>query len=491
MTRFEIMYRSLGEFKFSVDCPWADHLTINCNGPPTLATSFFSSTQSPPRLFHHTYTHTLAHLLHLDKMPSGLPTAPDERIGFQPPPLRPPPSLRGPSRGFVPLPLPIIGDDETRFNPVIIVLTGYLELAKPGALEEAVAAAYKKLPNFMDKLHIKDARSFLIFANDLLKWIPHENYQGKDIYDILCMFYFVLDQPPLLELQTPINPDQAGLPLTWISSWIVVYAQLIGLFMDTPESLTPESLKTFQDSPPYNYNEALVPPGGFQTFNEFFARRLKPGMRPIDSPNDDKVIVYPADCTYDNSVENQNIVNIDATGVVMIKNLPWTIGSLLKGSKYAKDFEGGVWMHAFLNTFNYHRQHAPVSGKVLEAKNIQGAAYLEVDANCRPIRAMCGPDAPDSPGYQFLQTRGMVIIENEKLGKVAVLPIGMAQVSSVKLTVKEGDDLKKGDEISYFKFGGSDVICVFQGKAGLKPEDFVPSKNDTYSKTGTILARAP
>ncbi|CAM1503552.1 Fc.00g011430.m01.CDS01 [Cosmosporella sp. VM-42] len=426
-------------------------------------------------------------------MPSGLPTAPDEEIGFQPPPTQVAPISGLPGKGFkgiVPS-VPFIGDSPIRFNPVIIVLIGYLEKVSPGALGEAVASAYEKLPKFMDKLHISDARSFIDFANDLLKWIPHENFAGKDIYDILCMFYFVLDQTPLAELQTPINPDQAGKPLTWLSSWIVVYAQLIGLFMDTPASITPESLDSFKRSPLYNYNEALVPPGGFRTFNEFFSRHLKPGSRPIASPNDDRVIVYPADCTYDNSVPNSSIVSIESGGIVYIKNLPWTIGSLLQGSQYADEFEGGVWMHAFLNTYNYHRQHAPVAGKVLEAKNIQGAAYLQVDQKCQPIRVMCGPDAPDSPGYQFLQTRGMVIIDNPVLGKVAVLPIGMAMVSSVKLSVREGDVLKKGDEISTFLFGGSDIICVFQSKAGLTVDDFVPSQGRTYSKTGTILATAP
>ncbi|KAM5343446.1 hypothetical protein ACJ41O_011983 [Fusarium nematophilum] len=425
-------------------------------------------------------------------MPSGLPTAPDTEIGFQPPPFLGTPIGR-PGKGFRGiLPgMPVSGEPPVIYNPVIIVLTGYLETAKPGALDEAVKSAYKKIPDFMDKLHIKDARSFLDFANDLLKWIPEENYEGKDIYDILCMFYFVIDQPPLLELQTPIAPNQVGQPLTWLSSWIVVYAQLIGLFMDSPASLTEHSLQTFKDSPPYNFDEALVPPGGFRTFNEFFSRHLKPGMRPIAEPENDRVIVYPADCTYDNSVPNQSIVNIEADGLVYIKNLPWTISSLLQGSEYAQEFNGGVWMHAFLNTFNYHRQHAPVAGTVLEAKNIQGAAYLEVDAQCHPVRQICGPDAPDSPGYQFLQTRGLVIIDNPLLGKVAVLPIGMAQVSSVKLTVKKGDKLNKGDGISYFQFGGSDVICVFQGKAGLKSEDFVASSGDTYSKMGTVLAKAP
>ncbi|KAF7563943.1 hypothetical protein G7046_g194 [Stylonectria norvegica] len=422
-------------------------------------------------------------------MPSGLPTAPDADIGFQPPPIFPEPVLKAPFMAFPPS-VPFIGDSPIIFNPIIIVLIGYLEIAGPGALDEAIASAYAKIPQFMDKLNIKDARSFLEFANDLLKWIPHENFQGKDIYDIICMFYFVIDQPPLGGLQTPIHPNQVGQPLTWLSSWLVVYAQLIGLFMDTPASITKESLQTFKDSPLYNYDEALVPDGGFRTFNQFFARHLKPGARPIDSPEDDQVIVYPADCTYDNSVANNSIVNIQSDGIVYIKNIPWTIGSLLQGSDLARDFEGGIWMHAFLNTYNYHRQHAPVSGTVLEAKNIQGAAYLEVNSKCQPVRVMCGPDAPDIPGYQFLQTRGMVVIDNPTLGLVAVLPIGMATVSSVKLSVKEGDILSKGDEISHFEFGGSDVIVVFQGKAGLSVDDFVPSPGNTYSKMGTVLARA-
>ncbi|KAJ6438784.1 phosphatidylserine decarboxylase [Purpureocillium lavendulum] len=418
-------------------------------------------------------------------MPSGLPTAPDSEIGLQPPPILAP----KPRRPGIPA-APVIGDSPVIFNPIIIILIGYLEKVSPGGLQAAVAEARQQLPDFMDKLNITDARSFLEFANDLLKWIPHENFAGKDIYDILCVFYFVLGQEPLGELQTPIEPDQVGQPLTWLSSWVVVYAQLIGLFMDTTASLTPESLQTFKDSPPYNYDEALEPPGGFRTFNEFFSRHLKPGARPIASPDDDKVIVYPADCTYDNSLDDQSIVSIQSGGVVVIKNLPWTISSLLQGSEFANDFDGGVWMHAFLNTYNYHRQHAPVSGTVLEAKNIQGAAYLEVNAKCQPIRIMCGPDAPDSPGYQFLQMRGMVVIDNPVLGKVAVLPIGMAQVSSVKLTVKKGDVLKKGDEISCFLFGGSDIICVFQAKAGLSVNSFVPSPGHTYSKVGTVLARA-
>ncbi|KAJ4128965.1 hypothetical protein NW768_007490 [Fusarium equiseti] len=427
-------------------------------------------------------------------MPSGLPTAPDTEIGFQPPPTpaRTPPDENAKSLiGLTPFPGSGDGPLHVIFHPHISILTGFLEALKPNALADAVKEARAKIPEFMDKLKITSAFSFLDFANDLLKWTPHEEHEAKDIYDIITMFYFVLDQKPLAELQTQIHPSQVGRPLTWLSSWIVVYAHLIGLFMDTPASITEDSIKSFKESTLYAYHEAEVPPGGFRTFNEFFARKLKPGMRPIADPGDDHVIVYPADCTFDRSIPKDSIIDIDSDGIVMIKGLEWTISSLLQGSKYAKDFNGGVWMHAFLNTYNYHRQHAPVSGEVVEIKNIQGAAYLEVNAKCERVRKMCGTDAPDSPGYQFLQTRGLCVIDNPVLGLVAVLPIGMAQVSSVKMTARVGDKLKKGDEISYFQFGGSDVICVFQPKAGLKVDHFFASPDGTYSRYGTVLAKAP
>ncbi|WXC46909.1 hypothetical protein QX201_006631 [Fusarium graminearum] len=251
-------------------------------------------------------------------------------------------------------------------------------------------------------------------------------FSGQAIYDIITMFYFILDQKPLADLQTQIHPSQAGMPLNWLSSWIVIYAQLIGLFMDTPASITEKSIESFKNSPP--------------------------------------------------SIPKDSIINIESDSVVMIKGLEWTISSLLQGSKYAKEFHGG---------------HAPVLGEVVEVKNIQGAAYLEVNAQCERVRKMCSTDALDSPGYQFLQTRGLCVIDNPVLGLVAVLPIGMAQVSSVKMTTQVGDKVKKGDEIFYFQFGGSDVICVSQPKVDLKVDHFVVSPDGTYSRYGTVLARAP
>jgi phosphatidylserine decarboxylase len=63
---------------------------------------------------------------------------------------------------------------------------------------------------------------------------------------------------------------------------------------------------------------------------------------------------------------------------IQVKGVPWDIKSLLGGTDYASAFTGGVWCHSFLCTYNYYRQHAPVSGTVVEAKVIQGGAYLAI-----------------------------------------------------------------------------------------------------------------
>jgi phosphatidylserine decarboxylase len=383
-------------------------------------------------------------------------------------------------------------------DPIVLLLKEYIaQTSDPRALQEAVDAALGTAigPQLRD-CGITSADGFLNYANELLRWIPHENQQGKDIYETLCVFYFVLDQDPLSALQTQINPSSVGKPLTWLSAWIVCYAQLVGAFMDTSDSITAQSFQSFVNSPKFNIKECVVPPGGFKTFNELFARHLQMGARPIDDPDNPNMIVFPADCTFDGAWK------IDPESVVTIKTLPWRIQDLLQESTYHGEFKNGIWMHAFLNTFDYHRQHAPVKGVVKEAKVIQGAAYLEVKVTTglkgkgptlTPIRTYegSGPDAPDSPGYQFLQTRGLIIIDSKELGLVAVLPIGMAQVSSVKLSVKAGDAVEKGQEISYFQFGGSDVVMVFQQSAGLTVDSFpkvhVPPE---HSLMGQKLAEA-
>lgn len=331
---------------------------------------------------------------------------------------------------------------------------------------------------------------YLAKINEWLYWVPKENEDGRDVYNRICLFYFVVNQPTVKDLQDPIKPEAINIKDSWLSDWLYRYSEELGQFLDTPESIG--EIQTFWASPPYNMREYVEPRGGWRDFNDWFARSVKPGYRPIAAISDPRVIVSPADCTYGGQFE----VRSD-TGVT-IKGLHWQISELLKDCPYKDEFNGGLFIHSFLGPQDYHREHAPVGGKVVWAENIKGDAYLEVKAvpipdtddakTLQPFRTMAGSaqfDAPDTPGYQFAQTRGLVVLDTS-IGLVAVLPMGMAQVSSVVLTAEKGVTLTKGDEISYFQFGGSDICVVFQRQSNVN----ITAAVGTHYKMGTVIGHA-
>ena len=70
-----------------------------------------------------------------------------------------------------------------------------------------------------------------------------------------------------------------------------------------------------------------------------------------------------------------------------------------------------------------------------------------------------------SQGYQAsVNTRGLLFIESDDptIGMVCVIPIGITEISSVSLTVKPGQKVKKGQDVGRFSYGGSTLCPVFQ-----------------------------
>ena len=350
---------------------------------------------------------------------------------------------------------------------------------------EAISNAQKK--NVPQIKHITSLPDYLAWINAFLHWIPTENEPGSEIYNRLCEFYFILDQPPVFQLQDAIKPHDQAPPLKPLSAWMVKFTKAIGEFHDTPESLTLESIESFYSCPSYNMSDYIRPHGDWKTFNQFFARNFKPGMRPVAALSDQHVIVSPADSTFAGQWE------IRTDSHVTVKNLHWKVRELMEGSPYKDRFANGVFMHSFLNTIDYHRQHTPVGGKVLEARVIPGQVYVEAkavpvtgdpDASCR-LEGVRRFDIADNAGFQFAQARGLVVLDTP-IGLVAVLPIGMGQVSSVILTAEVGVTLRKGEEISYFQFGGSDIVVLFEASSNVS----FTAQPGVHYKQGTKIAQA-
>ena len=289
----------------------------------------------------------------------------------------------------------------------------------------------------------------------------------------LIYFYYYLDQP-LKELEDRgyYYPTVQYCPA--IVEWCIRYASSWGEYLSTPESWNDDYFNAVVESGDFGFSEGWYgDENRWKTFNEFFARHLiSPDVRPIAETE----LVAPADS------KPQGIWKIDEKGDiiqpegVLIKSRQFNRVSDLLGpdSSYGDAFAGGTLTHTFLDVNDYHRYHFPVSGTVVEMNKIPA---MDAAGGITVWDEESGRYVLESQviGWQAIETRDSIVLDTD-YGLVAIIPVGMSQVSSCNFTegLSVGDKVEKGDELGYFLFGGSDIVMIFQDGVDVNmvvPED--------------------
>lgn len=366
------------------------------------------------------------------------------------------------------------------YHPIVQELADWVSSSSDRVADFDAAIRTAALQDVRELSSIKSFPDYLHFLSSTLTWLPSENITGTVIFDRFGVFYFILSQPSVTSYLSPIDPSRPyNAPPSFLSSWIVRYGQNIGAWMDHPASLSSTTLAAFRACSSFHVEDYLEPRGGWRSFNDFFARHFKPGKRPIAHVADNTRIISPTDFMFLGQLP------ITPFGTVVVKGLTWRVRELVAHSPHAERFHGGIWLRGYLGTNDYHRVHAPVGGRVVEARTVLGLHHTEIVAkevegesktavestrheeqqqSTAPVRTLQKRrifDCPNETGYQIFQSRGLVVLETE-IGMVAVIPVGMAAVSSVVLTAEVGTELRKGEEIGYFQFGGSDMVVLLE-----------------------------
>src|SRR5260221_8963537 len=110
---------------------------------------------------------------------------------------------------------------------------------------------------------------------------------------------------------------------------------------------------------------------GWSSFDAFFTRKLREGVRPID--RDPRTVLSPAD----GRIESMG--RVDETGVFLVKGRPYAVEELVGDGGEARRFLGGAGCVVYLSPRDYHRVHAPVSGKIHRIRSMPGD-YFPVNA---------------------------------------------------------------------------------------------------------------
>jgi hypothetical protein len=208
---------------------------------------------------------------------------------------------------------------QVRHTPVVEELVTLLEARPP--VREALEGAIRNA----GLAGLDSTESVLALLDDLVTAVPTENPPKA------FKFYYIINQAP----DDRLNRDEG------FNAWMKKYAKARGRFMDTPGSAA--AIPSFAARPNFHVDDYFVGPSGWLTFNQFFAREVKPGKRPIAAPFDDKVIVSPADSVF------LGAWDIDADSKVTAKGVTWPIAKLLDGSPYQDAFKNGIYTHSFLN----------------------------------------------------------------------------------------------------------------------------------------------
>ena len=220
-----------------------------------------------------------------------------------------------------------------------------------------------------------------------------------------------------------------------------------GWFGENAMAAMPDFVEDFQCDP-------SRPHFGFHSWDDFFTRQFRIGRRPVASPEDDRVIVNACE-----SAPYRIALGVKRRDRFWIKAQPYSLEDMLKGDSLMDAFVGGTIYQAFLSPLSYHRWHSPINGRVLKAYNIEGTYYSETYSEG------LDPSGPsESQAYiTSLAARAVIFLEADDpaIGIVCFMGVGMSEVSSCQITVKEGELVRKGEQLGMFHFGGSTYCLLF------------------------------
>ncbi|MDX1458419.1 MAG: archaetidylserine decarboxylase [Marinobacter sp.] len=204
-------------------------------------------------------------------------------------------------------------------------------------------------------------------------------------------------------------------------------------------------------------------PSAYPSFNAFFTRELKPGLRPVDP--DTKILTSPVDGTI------SQLGQINDGRVFQAKGQSFSLNELLGGDEErAAPFEGGEFATIYLAPKDYHRIHMPLPGTLREMVYIPGRLF-----SVNPVTAENVPNL-------FARNERVAAIFDTEFGPMAMVLVGAMIVGSVETTwagvvapgtgkvsttryehLRSPIEFEKGQEMGRFRLGSTVIMLMPKG----------------------------
>jgi len=232
-----------------------------------------------------------------------------------------------------------------------------------------------------------------------------------------------------------------------------------------------DQIRAFIDTLGVDTNELERPVDAYDSLDEFFSRTLAPGARPIDPDRDH--LLSPCD---GRALAWQRLGGTE----LVVKKTRTTLTDLIGDAAVQKDFTEPAVLLVRLAAADYHRCHFPADG-IASPPRAVGTRLHSV----HPIALEAG--APSFANYRMV-TR----MDTDRFGPLLIIEVGALTVGSIVQTFT-APQVKRGEEKSYFRFGGSALLLLAQAKRIGLDEDLIVATNqglESKVRVGTRIAVA-
>lgn len=201
-------------------------------------------------------------------------------------------------------------------------------------------------------------------------------------------------------------------------------------------------------------NEDLA---SYASFNDFFTRSLKPGVRQVD--NSANSVVSPADGAI------SQLGHIDGDAVFQAKGQSFSVNQLVGHTALAQPFIGGEFATVYLSPKDYHRVHMPFAGTLTDTIYVPGELFSVNTVTAENVPAL------------FARNERLVCLFDTSVGRMAVVLVGAMIVAGIETVAtgkikpsgqlehrKHNLQLDKGAELGRFYLGSTAVVLFEPNK---------------------------
>ncbi|MSR22412.1 MAG: phosphatidylserine decarboxylase [Gemmatimonadetes bacterium] len=182
--------------------------------------------------------------------------------------------------------------------------------------------------------------------------------------------------------------------------------------------------------------DAAHPPEHYPTLSAFFARTLRPGVRPF--PLHGGIPGSPVDGIIGACGPLEEGIAIQAKGIT------YPVAALLGGGSDAERFRSGLFVTIYLSPRHYHRIHSPLGGVLREARSVPGRLL--------PV----GPDSVRSIPDLFPRNERLVTLMERGALDMAVVAVGAFNVGRISAAFDLGWNGPDGRGVTNRK-GGREI----------------------------------